>query len=618
MQMNDKISIPAEKKSLFDPALIFLIIGLLVGILYCVVIPYGAGFDEEAHLVRIYDISGNNLLPNHNPPTYKNTLTYSEFHNLSYQRRDFQSPAFDIFTKESLAQKLSRQEKDILYGYTTNSIYSPVIFLPQAVVARIFWRNFDFPIIPVIMMMRLAGLLLYVLASYFAIRLLPRGKWALMALALSPMALFQAATLNTDGFLNSVSFLFIGLTLYVYRKAPTIKLRWIWALVGVSVLLGCGKLGAVILLPLLLLPMSKLPSKKWAGLLAVGGILAVAVNVGWTVLALPSSRYATGTSHDPSNMATSVLSHLDSFLIGFVQSLMASFNTYFHNWMASYGYWVGVVPPAVYWFCTILLILTVLIAEPTSEKFPIKASMFSLGLFLFASAAIIGLYFAVHYTPGELSDIRQGRYSIPHVPLFFIAICGLIPLRQSWKKLIEIAAVGCLLLGLGYYSFGLYAAYYTDCGYPAYVGGKCTLPIYKNLEVGSAPEIKVTAKAPVSQKFTALCNGLEAVQIIVHSVPKGTKGTLRFTLLDANQQKITASDFPASQITLGEQLTLPVSLPSSAKGTLYEIRLEASGVAAPDGFGILYQTEDAYDGEFSIGGVPFKSDLILHYICTNP
>ena len=60
MQTNGKT---AEAKSFFNPASIFLILGLLVGCLYCIVIPYGAGFDEEAHIVRIYDISGNNMLP---------------------------------------------------------------------------------------------------------------------------------------------------------------------------------------------------------------------------------------------------------------------------------------------------------------------------------------------------------------------------------------------------------------------------------------------------------------------------------------------------------------------------------------------------------------------------
>src|SRR6185369_5001821 len=115
--------------------------------------------------------------------------------------------------------------------------------------------------------------------------LVPYGKWVLMALALAPMAVYQAATLNTDGFTNGISFLFIGLTFYVYARARTapIKPVWVLALVGVMLLLGSAKLGSVVLLPLLLiLPAGKFTSRKWIVILAMGAGLAALLNSGWT------------------------------------------------------------------------------------------------------------------------------------------------------------------------------------------------------------------------------------------------------------------------------------------------------------------------------------------------
>lgn len=611
---------PRTKKiALLDPAIIFLMVASVIGALYCIVIPYGAGFDEEAHMVRIYDISGNNLLPNRNPPAYKYTLTYREFHDLSYQRRDFQTPAFDMFTPESLSQKFSRKEEDILYGYTTNSIYSPLIFLPQAVIARVFWRTFDFPILPVAILARLAGLLVYLAGGYLAIRFIPFGKWPLMALALAPMALFQASTLNTDGFLSAVSFLFIGLTLCVYAKAsPTIKSGWVWALVGVSLLLGAGKLGAVVLLPLLLLPMSRLKSKKWIGVLAVGAVLALLLNVGWTALALPNSRFSSGTSHDPSETLTLILSQSVGFLWGFVQSMITSFSLYTRNWMASYGYWVGDVPAQVYWFYALVLILTTLISEPIAEMFSRRARFFTLGMFLLSSAIVIGMYYTLHYTPGILNEMRQGRYSIPYVPLLLIALCGLFPLRESWQKLLKFVALGCLFLALGYYSFGLYATYYTDCGYPAYAGGECELPVYKSLEIASAPEIKLTGKMSVSQKFTALCTGLKEVDVIIRSTPPNGTGTLIFSLLDAGQKELARKQIPASQIQAEQYISLPVLSVPAAKGASYEIRLESLGVAASNAFGVLFQPQHTYSGQLVVADQVTSGNLVFHYICSRP
>jgi hypothetical protein len=284
--------------------------------------------------------------------------------------------------------------------------------------------------------------------------------------------------------------------------------------------------------------------------------------------------------------------------------------------MASYGYWVGVVPPQVYWLHSLLLV-AVLLIEPVRAQLPVKTRFFLLGVFLLASAAVIGIYFTIHYTPGELREIRQGRYSIPHVPLLLIALSGLISLREIWRKALEVGAMLCLLLTLGYYSFGMYAVYYTDCGYPALVGGKCTLPIYKNLETKSAPEVKVNAKTPASQKFTALCSGLEAVQVFVKSVPRNGTRILRFTLLDANQRKLAGQDIPASQISTGEYLTLPVASPG-VKGASYEILLEAPGLPVAQSFGVAFQIDDTHNGDLVVAGEPWHSDLVFHYTCARP
>lgn len=618
METNSKE--PQKRINLLDPALIFLIVGFVLGVFYCIVIPYGAGFDEEAHIVRIYDISGNNLLPNRNPPTFKNTLIYNELHDLSYQRRDFQTPAFDMLSPEGLSQRFRRTEESVLYGYITNSIYSPVMFLPQAAIARVSWRTFDFPILPVVMLMRLAGLLGYLAAGWLAIKLIPFGKWLMLALALSPMALFQAATLNTDGFLNGVTFLFIGLTLYIYVKAEgDVKRGWVWALFGVSLLLGCGKLGAVVPLPLLLLPMTRLKSKKLLAILVAGALLGLLINVGWTALALPGSRFDGGTDHDPSDTTLLVLAQPGQFLLTFVQSLASSFGLYTRNWIASYGYWVGNVPSQVYWFETVLLVLCALILEPAREKFPRLARLYVLGMFLLCAGVVVGLYFTLHYTPGVISEMRQGRYLVPYAPLLFLPLWGLLALPEHWQKWLKWAALTCMLIALGYYSVGLYATYYTDCGYTAYAGGKCTLPIYKNLEITFGRETELTPKKPIRQGITVLCTGLEEVQVFLKTLPKKPGGTLIFSLLDRDRNKLASQSFPADQLHPGEYLSLPVSSQPRDKGASYELLLEARGVAAPDGFRLLVQPGERYDGgQLFIADAPIKADLVFHYVCISP
>jgi len=73
-------------------------------------------------------------------------------------------------------------------------LIAALVYLPEAITAHILWRIFEIPILPAVILLRLAGLLVYLAGGYAAIRMIPFGKWILTALALSPMALFQAAT----------------------------------------------------------------------------------------------------------------------------------------------------------------------------------------------------------------------------------------------------------------------------------------------------------------------------------------------------------------------------------------------------------------------------------------
>ena len=60
---------------------------------------------------------------------------------------------------------------------------------------------------------RIAGLLVFLIIVFFAIRIMPVHKYVLFALALSPMTLFQAASVTYDVLSISLSFLLVALAL---------------------------------------------------------------------------------------------------------------------------------------------------------------------------------------------------------------------------------------------------------------------------------------------------------------------------------------------------------------------------------------------------------------------
>lgn len=608
------------KRTVIDPAIVFLILGIIIGVLYAVAVPYGAGFDEEQHIVRIYDIAGYNFLPNRNPPNFNSTVTFKEFFDLSYQRRYVQSPAFDMFSPEMFGLKFSRSDANTVYNFATRSIYSPVMFAPQAILARLFWMKYDFPILPVVIAMRLVGLLVYLAACYLAIRIIPFGKWMLVILALAPMALYQAATLNADGFTNGVSFLFIAVTLHVYASdTETIPSKWVWALVICSLLLGLAKPATVVLLPLLLiLPLKRFASKKWMIVLVSGALLAILINFGWVALSVPNSNFSSGQSQNVSGNLGLIFSDLGGFIVTYLKDIASSLVPYYKDWIGAYGYWVGIVPSMVYIFFTLLL-TTVALLEKPAEKLNRNIRFFMVGLFLVSCALVMSMFFVANYVPGATGILgRQGRYFIPFAPLLFVALSGLLFTPPVWRKSLQWVAAGSFLLAIGYYSLGMYATYYTDCGYATLTGGRCTLPSYKNLDKVGGRKVELTSGTVIDQTFVKKCTGLSAVYVLVKSVPETSTGTVQFSLLNEQGFVLASREIPAADVRAKEYLNLPVNLTAGGKGESYTIQLEATGMDASQVIGIGADASDFYTGDLLINGQASSGDLNIRYVCPAP
>ena len=603
-----------SRRRFIEPATFFLIASLLIGILYCIFIPYGAGFDEERHLVRIYYMSQYHFLPNFPDPQI-----HEDVFDLSYQRRRTQTPAYDMFNAENFGRRFSTFNQ-IRYGQRTQSIYSPVIFLPQALIGRALWWKFDFPILPTIILQKIAGLLIYIAGCYVAIRAIPYGKWILTAVALLPSALYQASTLNADGFTNGISFAFIGWVIYVYiNESSGIQPRSVWVLIALSLLLGFAKPGAIILLPLLLIIIRyPFPSKTWIFLLGTGVLLAILANAGWWALAAPGSVFSGGGVQSVSQQSNLILSEPVSFIKLLLQGMVLTFPDQVRGLIAAYGYAAGKVPESVYFFSALCL-LAAFLAEPRLVSIPAKIRMFLVGLFLLCSAAIYTIAFIPNYvTGGVMALAKHGRYSIPFVPLFFLGISGLVVIRENMQRLAQFVAISSFLLSIGFYSFGIYAAYYTYCGYDAYMGGTCVLPVYKNLEKEDSPNVAITDGVLVRQTFTKQCKKLETVQVFINSVSENAGGRLRFSLLDDQHQIIASQDFPIDALIIGDYLSLPVHLPPDSTGTEYEIQLESVNLSPPEGINVIFTSPDFYPGQLTVNGKTERGDLLIHYSCTGP
>ena len=509
------------------PSAFFLVFGLLVGVIFCVAIPYGAGFDEETHLVRIWEISGLHFLPNQTGPE-NTTVVPRTFFDLSYQRRYFLSPGDDLLRPPLAAITIDRET---MFNYGTRSIYPPVSFFPQAFVIGVAWRFFDLPIVPTSMVARLAGLLIYIAGAFFAIRLVPSGKWVMAILAISPMALFQAATLNADAYTNATSLLFIGYTIKVFadRPAPVTRTQ-ILILTALIIGIGLAKQGAFVVLPLLfMLPYQRFPKKVWFVFLWGAAVVSVLIAFGWSALIINRSGFGgSDSSTDVVGHIKLVLANPLDFLSVLTSGVVQSTDRYFHEWVGVYGHWLGIVPDATYWIY-LLAVLVALIAETKTALLSAATRLRIIGVFLAASGALIAFFYLVYYQVGNTNIAGvQGRYFIALTPLLYVPLAGWLPVSERVAKILRNLALVLGVAAVMIYGFGMYATYYTECASSLYTGGPCYQPIYKNIDKANSPSFEISRNQQVTQTFLDSCGQIEGGQVWIQSINPGAEGNLTF------------------------------------------------------------------------------------------
>jgi uncharacterized membrane protein len=175
--------------------------------------------DEPCHFLRISSYLEGNTFPVRGPEDVY-SLRVSSWIMRDVGRLTGQTPfhperRYDSsLVKQALAQPV-RQSAPALSPHCPGAvIYNPVAYAPQLVgVGAMALGKASVPIR--LWAGRLTNLCFFVCLTFFALRLLPSRRDVLLALALMPMTLFQAASLSPDSALNALLFLFIAYVLHL-------------------------------------------------------------------------------------------------------------------------------------------------------------------------------------------------------------------------------------------------------------------------------------------------------------------------------------------------------------------------------------------------------------------
>lgn len=570
--MKDRLRFIFLQDGKWRGAEIYLLLVLLVfGVGVCFLLPISGGYDEETHLVRIWEMSALSFIPNEEAG---GDMPFpAVYWELSYRRQFIVRPVEPDFWQKY--KNLSIDAYDYIYGNVeTRSVYSPPLLLPQAMVMRILGRRQQLPALTVYYSIRLTGLICYLLLVWLAVRWIPSGKWILAVLASSPVAILQAASISADAISNGIGFLFLAGSLAIASQTEIRWREWFSLLFLFSMLF----FGKVNLIPLALLPFLILPPSKFkmrhGYLLLFGSMLALFLLevVGWAVLAY--SRLSTAPEGtDPVGQIQFILAQPLEFIVILARDIWGKSFNYMADWIAIYGFAYWPVPVWTYPLYVLGLFSTIFIRDQGIER---RTRYALLIIFVISYIATITLMYITFNPVGNgFIGAVQGRYFLTVMPPLFLALAGLPVLDRIRLPAVFPVILGALCLLL--YTAGMYLSYHIPCGSQYYQKGLCYQPNYKNWAPDELYSPPVSNQLTLTQEIVPECNGVTELRIWMDASGADPAGSTEFILEDVYLgQDLTRVILPNSDMPIRSWYSLKFAPDWESNGKFYLLTIRGS------------------------------------------
>jgi uncharacterized membrane protein len=591
---------------------LFLIV-LLFGTIMMVLIPLGAGYDEEDHLIRVWELSAASFLPGKLSAQEMRYPTL--FRDLAYRQQAHSGIIDSDFWKKYARMPLYEQGF-VHRELKTKSVYSPVLLLPQAVVMR-FGRSANLPALAMLYACRFASLVSYLLLVWLALRWIPFGKWLLLVLAVSPMALFQAATVTPDAISNGIGFLFIA---GILKLAQSKEIGWkeYGKLVLLIFVLFLAKLNLIvlILLPFLLIPPARFSQKGIYTILLVTTALLFLLEVaGWNLIATKYSGALMANNANTGAQLRFMMSHPLVFPVILLKDPFINGFAYLQGWINGYGYFYW-TPPQVVSIFFLLSLVAVLLIDPVREQLDRKDLIVFLLIF-FAGYLVTAIPLYLTFTTVGLNELlgMQGRY---FVPLALLPVLGLSSILVTKKFAISSNwAIAFLTIALSLNIAGMLLAFHVPCGTTFYETGLCYRPLYKDFTNETRLSPPISNGITVAQEMKVSCDGFSELRVLLAPSQRNDLGATRFILQNqVTHQTLFDMSIGNNQISRETWVPLRFNPDWHSVGKSYLLKISSKDTTGGQGWKLLYTPQSEFNlGDLYENGQPLEDDIVLQYGC---
>jgi uncharacterized membrane protein len=434
------------KAFILKPEGLFMTLSILFGVLFVFLVPPMQTPDENSHFYQAYSVSNLKILPEKFVENGKTKFGAKIPKSVSTAAETLKASVAgkpDISFDEHLLKQFINQPLELrnTQYQTGAALYAPVVYIPQAIgitVGKIFNSS------PLVMMWlaRLANLALWVSLIYLAIKLIPVAKWAMVVLALNPMAVFLSASLSADVMTTALVFLLFSIVTMWFVKNEAITYRWTAIIIGLLGLIALTKqINVLFALLLFAIPWQRFKSIRNYLIFCIGGtVLAVGIGVLWTfAISEPSHASAQamrpGVVIAPAEQLAGILHHP----AGYVRTLVANYiivspgypgDSVFRSFFGTFGWFDTTIPLWTIVLYTFGLLLALGFQLGRDIVVPIRQKLILLAIFVLAAVGNITAMY-VFFTPvgAHIIEGVQGRYFIP-------ASILLIALFTARKKLL--------------------------------------------------------------------------------------------------------------------------------------------------------------------------------------
>jgi uncharacterized membrane protein len=199
------------------PETLFLVFALIFGAACMIITPPFQVPDEFGHFCRAYQLSEGVLKPQihdgeaggyiHESLIFTISRTSQKIEKIYKNKQDID--------KLILGFDIPLNSRRVFMGFSYQAQLSPASYAASAAVMAAARAAGAGPLM-LMYLGRAANLCVWIALVYLSIRVTPVFKWLFTLLALTPMSLFQSASLSADSFTNASAFIFIA---FVFRYA---------------------------------------------------------------------------------------------------------------------------------------------------------------------------------------------------------------------------------------------------------------------------------------------------------------------------------------------------------------------------------------------------------------